>query len=77
MCRSPLGVKAATAPSAGEHSQKAVCWRIQRQNRPIGALREERLGVGVERHDRRAEAEAQRPSGDQQHAEGHVRGAHQ
>ena len=25
MCRSPLGVKAVTAPSAGEHSQKTVC----------------------------------------------------
>jgi hypothetical protein len=28
-----LGVRAATAPSAGEHSHKTVCWRIQRQDR--------------------------------------------
>jgi hypothetical protein len=37
MCRSHPGVKAATAPSAGEHSQEAVCWPIQRQDRYGGS----------------------------------------
>ena len=50
---------------------------IQCQHRAIGALREERLSVGVQRHDGGAEAEAQRSSGHQQHDKCDIRHADQ